>query len=179
MQENTNMLSTKQRSLLSFRFLLARTRNMEVHLALSLLALIVTGMIKDVTVARMLWHFLKRMQKRLLRKRKRRRIQQKAQRERFKPRTHHQEMGHPKRSIQRRRQILDLQGACKKPKPSPKLLLDRMTTSKRTKKRRKSQKWSKKLYHKIDNVKVATNISLHLKSKRNMDFANSIRSLVK
>lgn len=159
MQENTNMLLTKQKSLLSFRFLSVHTRNTEVHLALSLHALIVTGMIKDVILARMLWRFKKKMQKKLLRKLKR-------------------------RSSRRRQQILDPQGASKKPKPSPLLLLDRKIKSKRRKrkkiiKRKKSQKWSKKLFHKIDNVKAATDISLHLKSKRNMDFANSIRSLVK
>ena len=145
MQENTNMSWTKQRSLLSFRFLLAHTPNMEVHLALLLLVLIVTGMIKDVILARMLWRFLKKMQKKLQRnyyyKRK------------------------PKR--RRRRQILDLQGASKQPKPSPQRLLGRKIKSTRRKKRKKiikskkSQKWSKKLFHKIGNVQVATDISLH------------------
>ena len=153
MQENTNMSWTKQRSLLSFRFLLVHTPNMEVHLALLLLVLIVTGMIKDVILARMLWRFLRKMQKKLQRKPRRR----------------------------RRRQILDLQGASKQPKLSPQQLLDRKIKLKRKKmiKRKKSRKWSKKLFHKIDNVKVATDISAHLQSKRNMDSANSIRSLVK
>jgi hypothetical protein len=151
MQENTNMSWTKQRSLLSFRFLLVHTPNMEVHLALLLLVLIVTGMIKDVILARMLWRFLKKMQKKL----------------------------HRKPRGRMRRQILDPQGASKQPKLSLQRLLDRKIKLKRRKKRKKSQKWSKKLFHKIDNVQVATDTSAHLQSKRNMDSANSIRSLVK